>query len=57
VCSSDLASSGFVSEAFSARITQQVIIDVLYVALLRNLGPDAIKHLDAMRDVIANRKT
>ncbi|MDD4219184.1 MAG: MurR/RpiR family transcriptional regulator [Sphaerochaetaceae bacterium] len=52
-----VASSGFVSEAFSARITQQVIIDVLYVALLRNLGPDAIKHLDAMRDVIANRKT
>lgn len=52
-----VASSGFVSEAFSARITQQVIIDVLYVALLRKLGVDAVTHLDAMRDVIAKRKT
>jgi len=52
-----VATSGYVSEAFSARIAQQVVIDVLYVSLMKHMGPDSVEHLDAMREVIAKRRT
>lgn len=51
-----VASTSYISEAFSARIAQQVIIDVLYVMVLEKLGPDAVENLDAMRTVIAKRR-
>ena len=51
-----VSSNTCISEAFSARIAQQMVVDVLYVTILRLLGPDSVKHLDAMRSVIAKRR-
>lgn len=51
-----VASNSYVSEAFSARIAQQVVVDVLYVTILKQLGTEVVAHLDAMRDVIAKRR-
>lgn len=51
-----VASTTFISEAFSARIAQQMVVDVLYVTILRQMGSDAVGHLDAMRSVIAKRR-
>ncbi|MDD3823379.1 MAG: MurR/RpiR family transcriptional regulator [Sphaerochaetaceae bacterium] len=51
-----VASNGYIAEAFSARIAQQVTIDVLYVMILKHLGSEAVEHLEAMRNVIAKRR-
>ena len=51
-----VSSTTCISEAFSARIAQQMVVDVLYVTILRQMGSDAVAHLDAMRSVIAKRR-
>lgn len=52
-----VASTSFFSEAFSARIAQAVVIDTLYVGIMKLLGEDGSTHLEAMRNTIAKRKT
>ena len=46
-----------VSEAFSARIAQLAIIDVLYVEIMKLLDGQGVDNLEAMRRVIATRRT
>lgn len=46
-----------VSEAFSARIAQLAIIDVLYVEIMKLLDGQGVESLEAMRRVIATRRT
>jgi len=45
-----------ISEAFSSRIAQMVVIDILYVTLLESLGNPAVEHLESMRRTIAKRR-
>lgn len=51
------ATSTAVTESFSARLAQLVIIDILYVAITERLGDSGVKSLQDMRDVIATRRT
>ena len=46
-----------VSEAFSARIAQLAVIDVLYVEIMKLLDGEGVENLEAMRRVIATRRT
>ena len=46
-----------VSEAFSARIAQLAIIDVLYVEIMKLLDSQGVESLESMRRVIATRRT
>jgi len=48
--------SPYVSEAFSARIVQQAIIDCLYVSIMEQLGQTGFENLERMRSVIAQRR-
>lgn len=48
--------SPYVSEAFSARIVQQAIIDSLYVSIMEQLGQTGFDNLERMRGVIAQRR-
>ncbi|HTX73109.1 MAG TPA: MurR/RpiR family transcriptional regulator [Rectinemataceae bacterium] len=50
-------SSPYASEAFSARIAQLAIVDALYVEVMERLGDAGMRQLDAMRAVIAKRRT
>jgi RpiR family carbohydrate utilization transcriptional regulator len=50
------ASSSFVSEAFSARIAHLVVVDALYVELMKRFGLTGVAHLEAMRRSIAPRR-
>ena len=50
------SSTSYISEAFSSRIAQLVVIDVLYVSLLETLGEKAVEHLESMRRTMAKRR-
>ncbi len=52
----EVAGTTCVSEAFSARIAHLVIIDSLYVEVMKRLEKRGVDHLDAMRMVIAKRR-
>ncbi len=57
VLSVGVASTSFVSEAFSARIAHLVVVDALYVELMKTFGTKGVEHLEAMRRIIAKRRT
>lgn len=57
VLSVQVASTSLVSEAFSARVAQLVVIDALYVEIMKLLSTNAVSHLEAMRAAIRKRKT
>ncbi len=57
VLATETASPPNVSEAFSARLAHLVVIDTLYVELMKRYKQQGITQLDAMRRVIAKRKT
>lgn len=50
------ASSSFTSEAFSARIAHLVVVDALYVELMKRFGLTGAAHLEAMRRAIGARR-
>ena len=50
------SSTSYISEAFSSRIAQMVVIDVLYVSLLESLGDHAVESLESMRRTMAKRR-
>jgi RpiR family transcriptional regulator, carbohydrate utilization regulator len=52
-----VASPSFVSEAFSARIAHLVVVDALYVQLMKIFGTKGVENLEAMRRIIAKRRT
>jgi DNA-binding MurR/RpiR family transcriptional regulator len=52
-----IASTSFVSEAFSARIAHLVVIDALYVEIMKRFDEAGVTHLEAMRQAIAKRRT
>lgn len=51
-----VAATGYISEAFTSRIAQQVVIDLLYIQLVNVIGEEAVDHIDSMREAIAKRK-
>lgn len=53
---SEGSASPYVSEAFSARISQLSITDTLYVEVMKNLGDAGIAGLEKMRAAIAKRR-
>jgi DNA-binding MurR/RpiR family transcriptional regulator len=57
VLSVQVASTSFVSEAFSARIAHIVVIDALYVEIMKRFDEEGVNHLEAMRQAIAKRRT
>jgi RpiR family carbohydrate utilization transcriptional regulator len=57
VLSVQVASTSIVSEAFSARVAQVVVIDALYVEIMKRLSDIGVSNLEAMRRVIGKRKT
>ena len=57
VLSVGVASTSFVSEAFSARIAHLVVVDALYVELMKIFGAKGVENLEAMRRIIAKRRT
>ena len=57
VLSVGVASTSFVSEAFSARIAHLVVVDALYVELMKLFGTRGVENLEAMRRIIAKRRT
>lgn len=57
VLSVAVASTSYVSEAFTARIAQLMVVDLLYVDVVRRKGETALRHMDTMRRAIAKRKT
>lgn len=52
-----VASTSYISEAFTSRIAQLLVVDLLYVALAKLLGEESVEHIEAMRNTIAKRKT
>ena len=56
VLSVRVASTSFISEAFSARIAHLVLIDALYVEIMKCFDEKGVAMLDSMRRVIAKRK-
>ena len=56
VLSVQVATTSLVSEAFSARVAQLVVIDALYVEIMKILENDGVSHLEDMRRAIAKRK-
>ncbi|NCB03343.1 MAG: MurR/RpiR family transcriptional regulator [Spirochaetia bacterium] len=48
--------NGVISEAFSARIAQMAINDVLYLSLLRQNEEEAVVQLEKMQSVISKRR-
>jgi DNA-binding MurR/RpiR family transcriptional regulator len=52
-----VASTSYISEAFTSRIAQLLVVDLLYVALAKLLGDESVEHIEAMRNTIAKRKT
>jgi RpiR family transcriptional regulator, carbohydrate utilization regulator len=57
VLSVEVASTSFVSEAFSARIAHLVVVDALYVEIMKMLGDQGVTNLESMREIIAKRRT
>ena len=57
VLSVQVASTSFVSEAFSARIAHLVVVDALYVEIMKLLGDQGVANLESMRAIIARRRT
>jgi len=52
-----VASTSFVSEAFSARIAHLLVIDALYVEIMKRLNTRGVARLEDMRRIIAKRRT
>ncbi len=57
VLSVEVSSVSFVSEAFSARIAHLVVVDAIYVEIMKRLDAEGVSHLEAMRRAIAKRRT
>jgi len=57
VLSVEVSSVSFVSEAFSARIAHLVVVDAIYVEIMKRFDAEGVSHLEAMRRAIAKRRT